>query len=66
MLANATKLCEASYGALWLWEGSSIRAAALHGALPEAYLERLRGGVVFQPRPDMPGIRAMTEHSPSR
>ena len=49
MLANATKLCEARYGAMWLWDGSSVRAAALHGALPEAYLERLRGGVVFRP-----------------
>ena len=64
MLANATKLCEASYGAMWLWDGSSIRAAALHGALPEAYLERLRGGVVFRPSPNMPGMRAMTERKP--
>ncbi len=64
MLANATKLCEASYGAMWLWDGSSIRVAALHGALPEAYLERLRGGAVFLSNPDMPGIRAMTERRP--
>ena len=42
MLANATKLCEASYGAMWLWEGGGLRAAAMHGALPQAYLEILR------------------------
>src|SRR4029079_5501319 len=30
MLAKATKLCEASYGVLWLWDGSDVRAAALH------------------------------------
>ena len=64
MLANATKLCEASYGAMWLWDGSDMRAAALHGALPEAYLERWRGGVVFRPSPDIPGVRAMTERKP--
>ena len=64
MLANATKLCEASYGAMWLWDGSGMRAAALHGALPEAYLERWRGGVVFRPSPDIPGVRAMTERKP--
>ena len=64
MLANATKLCEASYGAMWLWDGSGMRAAALHGALPEAYLERWRGGAAFRPSPDIPGVRAMTERKP--
>ena len=64
MLANATKLCEASYGVLWLWDGSNVRAAALYGALPEAYLERLRGGAAFRARPDRPGTRAMTERRP--
>ena len=64
VLANAAKLCEASYGAMWLWDGSGMRAAALHGALPEAYLERWRGGVVFRPSPDIPGVRAMAEHKP--
>ena len=37
ILANATRLCEASYGAMWLREGDSFRNAALHGALPAAY-----------------------------
>jgi two-component system NtrC family sensor kinase len=64
MLANATKLCEASYGAMWLWDGNDMRTAALHGALPEAFLERWRSGVVFQPSPNIPGIRAMTERKP--
>src|SRR5213594_2179230 len=34
MLANATKLCEASYGTMWLAEGDGFRAAARHGTLP--------------------------------
>jgi hypothetical protein len=34
ILANATRLCEASYGTLWLCEGDALRAVALHGALP--------------------------------
>ncbi len=29
MLANATRLCEASYGTLWLCEGDAFRAVAL-------------------------------------
>jgi GAF domain-containing protein len=64
MLANATKLCEATYGVLWLWDGTNVRAAALHGALPEPYLERLRGGAAFRAHPDRPGTRAMVERKP--
>src|SRR6266516_3469455 len=37
ILANAARLCEASYGTLWLCEGDAIRAVALHGAVPDAY-----------------------------
>jgi GAF domain-containing protein len=44
MLANATRLCEASYGALWLREGEAFRAVALNGQLPIAFAERLRTG----------------------
>ena len=36
ILANATRLCEASYGAMWLREGDRFRNAAFHGALPAA------------------------------
>src|SRR5262249_52255522 len=30
ILTNATRLCEASYGTLWLCEGDAFRCAALH------------------------------------
>jgi signal transduction histidine kinase len=40
MLANATKLCEASYGAMWLREGDAFRGAAFHGDLPAAYTDQ--------------------------
>src|SRR5215469_5076230 len=46
MLANATRLCEASYGAMWLREGDRFRNAAFHGPLPEAYLEQWRSATV--------------------
>jgi len=58
MLVNATLLCEASYGALWLCEGDGYRTAALHGPLPEAYLEQLRPGTVFHPDPEVSLVRA--------
>ena len=50
MLENATKLCEASYGLMWLREGDAFRSAALHGDLPQAYLEQWRSGTLFQTR----------------
>jgi signal transduction histidine kinase/CheY-like chemotaxis protein len=49
LLANATRLCEASYGTLWLCEGSGFRAVALHGALPSAFTEQLRDGRIWYP-----------------
>jgi GAF domain-containing protein len=57
MLANATKLCGASYGAMWLREGDAFRLAALHGALPAAYLRQLRSGTLLRPGPDTPLTR---------
>src|SRR5262245_22168632 len=34
MLANATRLCEAKFGNLWLREGNAFRAGAIHGPPP--------------------------------
>jgi GAF domain-containing protein len=57
ILANATRLCEASHGTLWLCEGDAFRAAALHGAWPAAYTAERRRGA-FRPHPDGPLARA--------
>src|SRR5262249_50314843 len=46
MLANATRLCKASYGGMWLKEGDRFRNAAFHGPLPEAFLEQWRNATV--------------------
>src|SRR5438067_2942878 len=46
MLANAIKLCEASYGAMWLREGDSFRNAAFHGPLPMEYVKIWRSATV--------------------
>src|SRR5262249_37776949 len=47
MLVNATKLCGASSGAMWLRQGDAFRLAALHGPLPAAYLRQLRSGALL-------------------
>src|SRR5262249_36186048 len=58
MLANATRLCEASYGLMLLCEGDAFRSAAVHGPLPPAFVERWRIGTLFRPDPDIPAFRA--------
>ena len=64
ILANATKLCEASYGTLWLTEGDAFRVAAQYGALPAAYMERLRPGTLFRLGPHLPSVRAINTRRP--
>jgi GAF domain-containing protein len=64
ILTNATKLCEASYGTLWLTEGDAFRVAAQYGALPTAYMERLRPGTLFRLGPHLPSVQAIKTRRP--
>jgi signal transduction histidine kinase len=59
MLANATRLCEANHGTLWLCEGDTIRAVALHGAVSDAYAAERRPGAVFRVGSQVPIVRAI-------
>jgi GAF domain-containing protein len=58
ILANATRLCEASYGTLYLCEGDAIRLVARQGALPAAFAAERRPGAVFRPGPGSSFARA--------
>jgi signal transduction histidine kinase len=42
MLGNATRICEAKFGVLFLYEGDAFRVMALHGAPPAFAEERRR------------------------
>src|SRR5205823_7290993 len=64
MLANATRLCEASYGVMWLSEGDGFRIASLHGALPAAFMEQFGIGTLVHPGPDVPIARAVKTRQP--
>ena len=59
MLTNATRLCEASLGLMYLCEGDLLRMAALHGDLPGAFKEKWRPGTLFRPHPDVAPARAV-------
>ncbi|MBV9628935.1 MAG: GAF domain-containing protein [Xanthobacteraceae bacterium] len=65
MLASATRLCEASYGTVWLHESDgTMRMAALHGSLPEGFRETWRVGKTFRPSPSVPAARAFHTQRP--
>ena len=50
MLENATRICEAKFGILWLREGDAYRLGALHGA-PPAFAEARWREPVVRPGP---------------
>ena len=66
MLENAIRLCEASYGNMWLCEGEDFRTAARHGPLPPAFLEKWGSGSLFRPGPgpEVPLVRAAKTGQP--
>src|SRR5262249_1542559 len=53
MLANATDICEAMFGFLWLAEGDGFRAVAMHG-VPSALAEERHYEGVIHFSPDVP------------
>jgi GAF domain len=64
ILENAARICEATYGAMWLREGDGFRNTAFHGALPEAYTGQWRSGMVIPPGPDAPLARVARSRKP--
>jgi GAF domain-containing protein len=50
ILENATRICEAKFGVLWLCEGDEFRAVALHEVPPE-FAEARRRQPVIRPAP---------------
>ena len=54
LLENATHLCGATHGNLWLSEGDAFRSVAVLGELPHTYLGRWGVGAVINPEPDIP------------
>ena len=60
MLENATRICGAKFGTLWLRDGDGLRAAALHGA-PATWVDRIAQKPVFRPGPRAPIARVL-EH----
>jgi GAF domain-containing protein len=62
MLANATRLCQASYGHMWLCEDDAFRTVALYGALPAA--NQWQNGALFHGGPEVPSVQAVRTRQP--
>ena len=63
ILANATRICDASYGNMWLCEGELFRSGGQYGWLP-AFEGRFRYGTLFRPGPNIPAVQAITARKP--
>jgi GAF domain-containing protein len=59
MLANATRICEAKFGTLYLRDGDGFRAVAATRDAPPAYVEARKRRLRLQPAPDAPLGRAV-------
>jgi signal transduction histidine kinase len=57
ILRNATRLCDAKFGTLFLREGDGFRTVATHNA-PAAFAEAVARDPIFRPPPDLPLARA--------
>ena len=64
MLEKATGICDASYGAMWLREGDAFRNAAFHGALPAAFTEQWRSGIMARLDSNTPLARVAQSRKP--
>ena len=53
MLENASRICQAKFGVLWLAQGGGFRPAAIHNLPPALSVERQRNEVL-KPIPDDP------------
>src|SRR5262249_40911376 len=58
MLENATRLCEAKFGTLYLCEGDALRMIAMYGA-PAAFAEARRRNPMIRPNPETTLGRAL-------
>src|SRR5215475_9676297 len=58
MLANATRICEAKFGTLYLCEGDAFRLGAMHNP-PPAFAEERRRDPMIRPNPETTVGRAL-------
>jgi GAF domain-containing protein len=63
MLENATRICGAKFGNLWLAKNGGFQLAATHG-LPPEFQDQVRRKLVLYPGPTLPIARAASTREP--
>jgi len=63
MLANATRICQAKFGTLFLQEGDAFRVVAMFGA-PKTYVEERQRDPIIRPAPATALERALATKRP--
>ena len=61
MLQNATRICDATFGNIYRWDGQTLQLVGTHNT-PPAFAEA-RKRHPFRPDPNVPASRAMTTRS---
>jgi GAF domain-containing protein len=64
MLTNATRICEAAYGGMWLHDDNKLCNVAFHGALPEAFSNLWKAGSEIPFDSNVPIARAVRSGKP--
>ena len=62
---NATRICQANFGTLFLREGQALRVAAHHGSLTKAWDEQWRVGILLQPDAELQAFQTLSTVSPN-
>src|SRR5580704_13937262 len=60
ILDNATRICQANFGTLFLREGGALRVAAHHGSLTKAWDEQWRVGMLLQPDGELQAFQTLS------
>ncbi len=64
ILDNATRICQANFGTLFLREGEALRVAAHHGSLTKAWDEQWRVGTLIQADASLQAFQTLSGRQP--
>jgi GAF domain-containing protein len=64
ILDNATRICQANFGTLFLREGDALRVAAHHGSLTKAWDEQWRVGMLLRPDAELQAFQTLSARQP--
>ncbi|MFZ0609508.1 MAG: GAF domain-containing protein [Xanthobacteraceae bacterium] len=64
ILNNATRICQAEFGSLFLREGEALRVAAHYGSLTKAWDDQWQVGTLLQPDPELQAFQTLSMRQP--